>query len=96
MGSLLEQSVCLSPVSPLSSWCSQGKLGTVLALPVDGGEKVSVAGLQFGTTLPGKDVCQDCLPVQRQVLSVGAAVRLQPHKRKGYKSLVHRQEVSCP
>lgn len=86
------------PVPSLSAqqFVQPRKIGDCVGTSSRCGEKVSIAGLQFGTTLPGKDVCRDCLPVQRQVLSVGAAVRLQPHKRKGYKSLVHRQEVSCP
>lgn len=48
MGSLLEQSVCLSPVSPLSNLCSQGKLGTVLALPVDAVRRLALQVCSLG------------------------------------------------
>uniref|UniRef100_A0A663MTB0 Uncharacterized protein n=1 Tax=Athene cunicularia TaxID=194338 RepID=A0A663MTB0_ATHCN len=38
-------------------------------------------------------MCQDCLPLQRQVLSVVAGVRLLPRKQKSYRTLLHRQDT---
>lgn len=94
MDSLLEQSVRLSPASRLSVW--PRKIGDCVGTSSRCGEKVSVAGLQFGTALPGKDVCQGRLPVRRPVLSVAPAVRLLPCKQERYKTLVGRQGAACP
>lgn len=85
------------PVTGLSTWLSvqPRKIGECVGTCRRCSEEVSIAGLQFGAAT-GKDVCQDCLPVWGQVLGFAAAVRLLPTKQKRYKTLLHRQEVSCP